>query len=318
MTLHGGRAVVTGRRSGESLYDFDLATYDTGDTFDQSLAKGFIDLWGLPSKIAAKRDRAQGRTASDAADARAAAAVGRPVRRRAGRRAGGAVACRSTSTGGWRRTTSPARARTPASCTGPGCSTTTSSAAMLAGARRARRPTSRAARSCRHAGRRGRAHRARARADRAARRRSAASCAPAGPATTRSPPTSGCTCATHARQLVPAIADLQEALLDQAERARRRPGARASRTCSTRSRCRSRTSWPSTSRRWPATSTGCATGTRARRVLAARRRRARRLVAAARPAGRRRRARLRRRGRELHRRGVRPRLRRRVPVRRAR
>jgi argininosuccinate synthase len=57
MVLHGGRAVVNGRRSGESLYDFALATYDTGDTFDQSLAKGFIDLWGLPSKIAAKRDQ---------------------------------------------------------------------------------------------------------------------------------------------------------------------------------------------------------------------------------------------------------------------
>jgi argininosuccinate synthase len=56
MTLHGGRAVVTGRRSGESLYDFNLATYDTGDVFDQSLAKGFIELFGLPSKIAAKRD----------------------------------------------------------------------------------------------------------------------------------------------------------------------------------------------------------------------------------------------------------------------
>jgi argininosuccinate synthase len=38
------------------LYDFDLATYDTGDTFDQSLAKGFVQLWGLPSRIAAKRD----------------------------------------------------------------------------------------------------------------------------------------------------------------------------------------------------------------------------------------------------------------------
>ena len=56
MTLHGGRAVVSGRRSTESLYDFSLATYDTGDSFDQSLAKGFIDLWGLPSKIAARRD----------------------------------------------------------------------------------------------------------------------------------------------------------------------------------------------------------------------------------------------------------------------
>ncbi len=56
LTLQGGRAVVTGRRSDKSLYDFDLATYDTGDTFDQSLAKGFVQLWGLPSRIAAKRD----------------------------------------------------------------------------------------------------------------------------------------------------------------------------------------------------------------------------------------------------------------------
>jgi argininosuccinate synthase len=57
MTLHGGRAVVTGRRSTASLYSYDLATYDTGDAFDQSLAKGFVELWSLPSKIAAKRDR---------------------------------------------------------------------------------------------------------------------------------------------------------------------------------------------------------------------------------------------------------------------
>lgn len=40
-----------GRRSEESLYRFELATYDTGDVFDQSLAKGFIDLWGLPAKV---------------------------------------------------------------------------------------------------------------------------------------------------------------------------------------------------------------------------------------------------------------------------
>ena len=57
MTLHGGRATVTGRRSQDSLYDFNLATYDEGDVFDQSLAKGFVDLWGLPSKVAARRDR---------------------------------------------------------------------------------------------------------------------------------------------------------------------------------------------------------------------------------------------------------------------
>jgi argininosuccinate synthase len=57
LTLQGGRAVVTGRRSATSLYNYELATYDTGDTFDQSLAKGFVELWGLPSKIAARRDR---------------------------------------------------------------------------------------------------------------------------------------------------------------------------------------------------------------------------------------------------------------------
>jgi len=57
MTLHGGRAVPTGRRSDASLYDFNLATYDEGDAFDQTLAKGFVQLWGLPSKIAAQRDQ---------------------------------------------------------------------------------------------------------------------------------------------------------------------------------------------------------------------------------------------------------------------
>ena len=56
LRLHGGRAVPTGRRSDHSLYDYNLATYDAEDVFDQSLAKGFVELWGLPSKIAAKRD----------------------------------------------------------------------------------------------------------------------------------------------------------------------------------------------------------------------------------------------------------------------
>lgn len=56
LKLQGGRAVVTGQKSTESLYDFDLATYDTGDAFDQSLSKGFIEIWSLPSKISARRD----------------------------------------------------------------------------------------------------------------------------------------------------------------------------------------------------------------------------------------------------------------------
>ena len=55
--IHAGQAVVTGRKSDQSLYDFDLATYDTGDQFDQSHAKGFIELWALPGKIAAKRNQ---------------------------------------------------------------------------------------------------------------------------------------------------------------------------------------------------------------------------------------------------------------------
>jgi argininosuccinate synthase len=60
LVLHGGRAVVTGRRSEQSLYDFALATYDTGDMFDQSFARGFIELFGLPSKLAAARDTTRG------------------------------------------------------------------------------------------------------------------------------------------------------------------------------------------------------------------------------------------------------------------
>ncbi|MBN9644540.1 argininosuccinate synthase [Corynebacterium mendelii] len=57
LVLHEGRVTVNGRRSDHSLYDFNLATYDTGDTFDQTLAKGFVELHGLSSKIACKRDR---------------------------------------------------------------------------------------------------------------------------------------------------------------------------------------------------------------------------------------------------------------------
>ena len=112
MTLHGGRAVVTGRRSEAVLYDFNLATYDEGDTFDQSLAKGFVELWGLPSQ-----DRRRARPTLTSAGA------GRPHtghRRngdvsRPGQRSGAAGSpaarprrwppCRSTSTstGGWPR-----------------------------------------------------------------------------------------------------------------------------------------------------------------------------------------------------------------------
>ncbi|MBJ2121321.1 argininosuccinate synthase [Arthrobacter sp. MSA 4-2] len=60
MELQGGRATVTGRRSETALYDFNLATYDTGDTFDQSMARGFIEIFGLSSKVASGRDQRAG------------------------------------------------------------------------------------------------------------------------------------------------------------------------------------------------------------------------------------------------------------------
>ena len=56
MVLHGGRATVTGRRSETGLYDFNLATYESGDTFDQSSSRGFIEIYGMQSKLAAARD----------------------------------------------------------------------------------------------------------------------------------------------------------------------------------------------------------------------------------------------------------------------
>ncbi|GAA3285433.1 argininosuccinate synthase [Nesterenkonia halobia] len=56
LELHGGRATVQGRKSATSLYDFNLATYDEGDAFDQSSAPGFIDIYGLSSKVASQRE----------------------------------------------------------------------------------------------------------------------------------------------------------------------------------------------------------------------------------------------------------------------
>ncbi|MDO5492235.1 MAG: argininosuccinate synthase [Nesterenkonia sp.] len=57
LRLHAGAAVVEGRRSETSLYDFNLATYDTGDAFDQSSARGFIDIFGLSAKVASEREQ---------------------------------------------------------------------------------------------------------------------------------------------------------------------------------------------------------------------------------------------------------------------
>ena len=46
-----GSCTVVGRRSSHSLYDLSLATYGSGDLFDQSHAEGYLRLYGLPLKV---------------------------------------------------------------------------------------------------------------------------------------------------------------------------------------------------------------------------------------------------------------------------
>ena len=55
LKLFKGTCAVVGRRSEQSLYDYALATYETGDEFSHQSAKGFVELWGLPIRIWAKR-----------------------------------------------------------------------------------------------------------------------------------------------------------------------------------------------------------------------------------------------------------------------
>ena len=48
--LFKGSLTITGRKTPYSLYDYGLATYSDGDTFDRTASKGFIELHSLPSK----------------------------------------------------------------------------------------------------------------------------------------------------------------------------------------------------------------------------------------------------------------------------
>jgi argininosuccinate synthase len=48
LKLYKGNCTVVGRKSPNSLYKEELATYGDKDKFDQKLAEGFIKLWGLP------------------------------------------------------------------------------------------------------------------------------------------------------------------------------------------------------------------------------------------------------------------------------
>jgi argininosuccinate synthase len=52
-----GACTVVGRRSDHSLYDLSLATYGAGDAFDQSDARGYVTLYGLPLKVWSAKQR---------------------------------------------------------------------------------------------------------------------------------------------------------------------------------------------------------------------------------------------------------------------
>ncbi|MDB4893954.1 MAG: argininosuccinate synthase [Firmicutes bacterium] len=49
--LFKGSAQCVGRKSPLTLYSYDLATYDKADKFDHKAAKGFIDIFGLPTRV---------------------------------------------------------------------------------------------------------------------------------------------------------------------------------------------------------------------------------------------------------------------------
>jgi len=46
--LYKGNCVVVGRKSPNSMYKEELATYGKKDVFDQKLSEGFIKLWAMP------------------------------------------------------------------------------------------------------------------------------------------------------------------------------------------------------------------------------------------------------------------------------
>jgi argininosuccinate synthase len=52
-----GNATIVGRKSAQSLYDEDLATYTAADQFDHKAAEGFIYVWGMPTRVWAQKMR---------------------------------------------------------------------------------------------------------------------------------------------------------------------------------------------------------------------------------------------------------------------
>src|SRR6478672_3985633 len=55
--LFKGNATMAGRKSDNSLYSPDLATYGAEDQFDHKAAEGFIYVWGLPTRVWSQKNR---------------------------------------------------------------------------------------------------------------------------------------------------------------------------------------------------------------------------------------------------------------------
>ena len=58
LKLFKGSLRVVGRESRYSLYNHKIATYGKGSKFNQKLAKGFVELWGMQSTEANKLPKA--------------------------------------------------------------------------------------------------------------------------------------------------------------------------------------------------------------------------------------------------------------------
>ncbi|MEM1394085.1 MAG: argininosuccinate synthase [Cyanobacteria bacterium P01_D01_bin.116] len=57
MKLFKGSATIVGRRSDNSLYNPEMATYGAEDQFDHKAAEGFIYIWGMPTRIWAGQNK---------------------------------------------------------------------------------------------------------------------------------------------------------------------------------------------------------------------------------------------------------------------
>ncbi len=51
LKLYKGNCMIVGRKSDDSLYSADIATFDAGTLYDQKDATGFLNLYGLPIKV---------------------------------------------------------------------------------------------------------------------------------------------------------------------------------------------------------------------------------------------------------------------------